>query len=205
MSSTRVDRDSCLADVAGHARMIGVIAAMRREIERDAQPLLPAPRGCGDRKRWTASAVEKPAYCRTVHGRPAYIDARTPRVNGAKPGRPGSIARVGGGVEWLDRRCPRACASVRSAPFTSFAAEALPIGKRQRLSRHRHYRTTPAKARVPSRDDRIVDSPGVASAGSLRRLGPGHSPGWQADEARSLPAFERGLCASARNARTAFG
>ena len=37
-------------------------------------------------------AVEKPAYWRIVQGRPAYIDARTPRVNGAKPGRPGSPA-----------------------------------------------------------------------------------------------------------------
>src|SRR3546814_18040285 len=41
----RVDRDARLADIAGNARVIAVIAAMRRQIERDRQPLLP-----GDRK-----------------------------------------------------------------------------------------------------------------------------------------------------------
>jgi hypothetical protein len=39
-----VDRDARLADIADDARMIAVIAAMRREIERDRQPLLPAAR-----------------------------------------------------------------------------------------------------------------------------------------------------------------
>jgi hypothetical protein len=33
-----------------------------------------------------SSAVEKPAYWRIVHGRLAYIVARTPRRNGSKPG-----------------------------------------------------------------------------------------------------------------------
>src|SRR3546814_4692082 len=37
----RVDRDARLADIAGNARVIAVIAAMRRQIERDRQPLLP--------------------------------------------------------------------------------------------------------------------------------------------------------------------
>jgi hypothetical protein len=34
-----------------------------------------------------SSAVEKPAYWRTVQGRPAYMVALGPRVNGGKPGR----------------------------------------------------------------------------------------------------------------------
>src|SRR3546814_16455427 len=39
----RVDRDARLADIAGNARVNAVIAAMRRQIERDRTPLLP---GC---------------------------------------------------------------------------------------------------------------------------------------------------------------
>ena len=41
MSSTRVDRHARLADIAMHARMIAVIAAMGGKIEGDAEPLLP--------------------------------------------------------------------------------------------------------------------------------------------------------------------
>jgi hypothetical protein len=40
-----------------------------------------------------SSAVEKPAYWRTVHGRPAYIVAFGPRVKGAKPGSDPNVSR----------------------------------------------------------------------------------------------------------------
>src|SRR5262249_3451836 len=37
-------------------------------------------------KALDSSAVLKPAYCRMVHGRPAYMVAWGPRRNGSKPG-----------------------------------------------------------------------------------------------------------------------
>jgi len=62
----RIDRHAGHADIARHARVIGVIAAMGGEIECDGEALLPRPRGCGGRTRWNLSAVENPAYCRMV-------------------------------------------------------------------------------------------------------------------------------------------
>jgi len=38
------------------------------------------------KKAFDASAVEKPAYCRIVQGRFAYMVARGPRRNGKAPG-----------------------------------------------------------------------------------------------------------------------
>jgi hypothetical protein len=62
--------------------MVAVIAAVRGEIEGHRHALLPG----GQRlavEGVDSSAVEKPAYCRIVQGRPAYIVAFTPRVNGS--------------------------------------------------------------------------------------------------------------------------
>ena len=82
-----VDRDAGHADIAGDARMIAVIAAMGREIESDRETVLALAQDSRGKTRSNSSAVEKPAYWRKVHGRPAYIVARTPRVNGGKPGK----------------------------------------------------------------------------------------------------------------------
>ena len=76
--------------------------------------------------------MEKPAYWRIVHGRLAYIVARTPRVNGAKPGRVSTCeaVEVGRGVERFDVDAlgPSAHVSVSgSAPFRSLAAEGPPV------------------------------------------------------------------------------
>ena len=67
-----------LADVAHHARMIGIVAAVGGEIERHRQAHL-AGREVGAIELLLSSAVEKPAYWRTVQGRPAYIVAFGPR------------------------------------------------------------------------------------------------------------------------------
>ena len=79
-----VDGDAGLSDVAGDARVVGIITAVRGEVESDAESLLAggeiaAIEGVG------SSAVEKPAYWRTVHGRNAYMEAYGPRRNGGKP------------------------------------------------------------------------------------------------------------------------
>src|SRR3569623_3644582 len=72
-----------------------------------------------------SSAVEKPAFCRIVHGRPAYIDARTPRVNGANPGNPGSMSATSSCVYNGLTAIPSGVCQVRSRPLTSLAASAI--------------------------------------------------------------------------------
>ena len=47
----RIDGHAGLADVAGHALVVGVVAAMRGEIEGDREALSVRRRGCGDRTR----------------------------------------------------------------------------------------------------------------------------------------------------------
>jgi hypothetical protein len=64
----RIDRHARLADVAGDARMVGIVAAVGRKVEGDRQPLLPA----GERL-----AVER---VRVLGGREAGILADRPRA-----------------------------------------------------------------------------------------------------------------------------
>src|SRR5690606_36721740 len=88
----RVDRHAGLADVAGHARMVGIVAAVGGEVERHRHAL---PAG-GERlpsKAVEASAVENPAYWRMVHGLTAYIVGCGPRRKGSKPGSVSVCAR----------------------------------------------------------------------------------------------------------------
>ncbi len=98
----RVDRDARLADIAGDARMVAVIAAMGGEIEGDRQPLLPG----GE-----VAAVEG---VRFLGGREAGILADRPRPPGIHRGAHAARERreagqagvdacdVLGGVERLD-------------------------------------------------------------------------------------------------------
>ena len=82
--------------------MVAVIAAVGGKIERDRDALLPGGEALAV-KALDSSAVEKPAYWRMVHGRPAYMVARGPRVNGARPGSEDGVeGAVFGGVEGLD-------------------------------------------------------------------------------------------------------
>ncbi len=122
MSST-VDRDARLADVADDAGVIRIVAAMGGEIESDDRPFCP-PRGCGGRRRWTPRR-SKTGILPDRPGAPAYIEARTPRVKGAKPGRPGSQPahppRCRAGLTVI----PSGVCQSRSRPFTSRAASAF--------------------------------------------------------------------------------
>jgi hypothetical protein len=67
------------------ARVVRVVAAVGGEIEGDRQALLPG-REVAPIERVESSAVEKPAYWRTVHGCCTYIVGYGPRTKGAKPG-----------------------------------------------------------------------------------------------------------------------
>ena len=69
----RVDRHAGLADVAGHARVVAVVAAVGRQVEGDADALPAGGQRLAIEARCESSAVEKPAYWRIVHGRTAYI------------------------------------------------------------------------------------------------------------------------------------
>src|SRR5262249_14934331 len=60
-----------------------------------------------------------------VHGRPAYIDARTPRVKGAKPGSPGSQSSTSSAVYRGLTSIPSGVCQVRSLPLTSLSASAF--------------------------------------------------------------------------------
>ena len=109
-----VDRDARLADVADDARMVAVVAAVRREIERDRQPHLPGRE---------VLAVERVRLlgrrkARVLADRPRAIRVhRGARARGRTAPMPGSTTdrferlEVGRGVERLDRdalgRLPR--------------------------------------------------------------------------------------------------
>ena len=79
MSSTEFDCDARLPDITDDARVVAVVAAVGGEIERDRQPHLTGREIIAIEAVRTLSAVEKPEYCRIVHGRLAYIVARGPR------------------------------------------------------------------------------------------------------------------------------
>ncbi len=106
MSSTRVDGDAGLADIAHHARMVAVIAAMGGEIEGDRHALLPGG------QRLAVEGVRSPRRWRSRHiagssraGRHTSWPAR-PRVKGARPGSAAQMRQarhVGRGIERLDR------------------------------------------------------------------------------------------------------
>ena len=133
MSSTRVDRDARLADVARDPRMVAVVAAVGREIERDRQPGLAggevAPvEGVGFARR---SRSRRTGGC--VQGRCAYIVARGPRRYGGRPGRPPHASRaleIGRGVERLDRDAlGRRPGQPRRAALGLLVGQRLPVGR----------------------------------------------------------------------------
>ena len=70
----RVDRHAGHADVAGDARVVGVVAAVGGEVEGDRQPLLPGGEVAAV-EGVRLFAVENPAYWRMVHGWLTYIVA----------------------------------------------------------------------------------------------------------------------------------
>ena len=105
-----IDRHAGHADVAAHARVVAVVAAVGGEIEGDRQALLPggdvAPvEGVGVLRRGEAGVLPDGPRLRDVHGRvgPAQIgrDAGI-AVEEVEPG------GVGGRVGRASPRCPRA-------------------------------------------------------------------------------------------------
>ena len=131
----RVDRDARLADIADDARVVAVVTAMRREIERDAQPLLP---------RGEVAAIEG---VRFLGGRKARILPDRPRPPGiharlhaARIGRETGhsgvdIGGIGGGVERLDRD-PLGRVPGQVAPFDLAVGERGPVGEGGGLVSH---------------------------------------------------------------------
>ena len=97
----RIDRHAGLADIARHARMVAVIAAMGGEIESDAQPLLSGGkvaavkgvRGFGGRK--TGVLADRPRAAGIHAGAHAAREGRKARQAGIG-------GHIGGGIERLD-------------------------------------------------------------------------------------------------------
>src|SRR5262249_45340186 len=84
------------------------------------------------------SAVENPAYCRTVHGRPGYIVRYGPRKNGGEPGMggrgssPRKAADENNGLTGVSSR------GGGRGPFSGFAAGGPPVGRGGAPTRARH-------------------------------------------------------------------
>ena len=70
-----VDGDARLADVADDARVVRVVAAVGARSKATHSPSAP-PRGSLYKKAFHSSAVENPAYSRTVQRWPVYLLAR---------------------------------------------------------------------------------------------------------------------------------
>ena len=106
MSSTESIATPALPTSPDDARVVAVVAAVGREVEGDRQALLPGGEVRAGRTRSTPRRSRSPAYWRIVHGRLAYIVARTPRTNGVEAGQGADglePLEVLGGVERLDR------------------------------------------------------------------------------------------------------
>ena len=70
----RVDGHADLADLALGARVVRVVAHLRREGRRRTTGRSDPPGSRNLKRSLVASALPKPAYCRIVHSRPRYID-----------------------------------------------------------------------------------------------------------------------------------
>ena len=95
MSSTRVDRDACAADLALGDGVVGVVAELRREVEGNGETGLAACRRVWKRA-FVSSAEPNPAYWRIVHAGRGTCPGYGPRVNGNWPGRPPGPAASSG-------------------------------------------------------------------------------------------------------------
>ncbi len=105
----RVDRDAGLADITDDARVVAVIAAMGRQIERDRQPHLPgfeivaieAVRVLGRRKAGILPDRPRPVG---VHRRARAAQIGRHAGDRVAPRKPGVLDffKIGGGVERLD-------------------------------------------------------------------------------------------------------
>ena len=108
MSSTRIDRHAGLADIADHARVIAVIAAVGGEVEGHRKALLPGGeiaavegvRFLGGRE---AGILPHRPRAAGVHRRPrAAQERRQARQRSERMAGGGDVLEVGGRVERLD-------------------------------------------------------------------------------------------------------
>jgi hypothetical protein len=101
----RVDRDAGLADVAGHARMIGIVAAMGGQVERHRDALAAAGQraaieGVGIGGGGEAGVLTDCPWPRRVHRR---LRAAHERLESGQRVGMGQALHVGGGVQRLER------------------------------------------------------------------------------------------------------
>ena len=99
----RIDRDARHADVAGDARMVGVVAAVGGEIEGDRQALLPggeiAPvEGVGILRRGEAGILPDRPRLGDVHGRVGAAQVGREARIGVEEVEAGKIGRAVGGL-----------------------------------------------------------------------------------------------------------
>ena len=106
----RVDRDAGLADVADDARVVAVVAAVRREVERDRQAHLPGGEVLRGRTRSTPRRSRSP---RT--GGSSTAGSRT-----SSPGRPARTGRT--------RAARRRSRALRGRPRCTAAGTGMPSG-----------------------------------------------------------------------------
>ena len=184
-----VDRDARLADVAGDARMVAVVAAVGGEVEGDAEALLPG----GE-----VAAVESVAL---LGGREAGILADGPRPPGvhrrigpARVGRQAGIAAVDmgdvvGAVDGLERGSPRASRATGRAPFASLAASS---SQSARASGPWSWRRSSAE-----RVSMPINAPGLGLS-MISVSTPPMSLGWRKNDRRPVRADARLARARAR-------
>ena len=131
----RIDRDTRLADVTDDARMVRVVTAMRREIERDRHSLATTGKDCGDRTHSILPRWKSPRTGGSSTGAPhtssAAGRARKARSRGAyrRMGQPGQVGRR---VERLDRQCRPASSTASLSSRT--AGRALAAARSQSSS-----------------------------------------------------------------------
>ncbi len=112
----RVDRDAGHADIAHHARMVGIVATMRGKVEGDRKALLPCRK---------IAAVEDIAFLRR---REARILSDRPRPHGIHAGIwPASERREAGQAGAVCRRILRRVERLHRDPFRRMPGEVAPL------------------------------------------------------------------------------
>ena len=141
----RVDRHAGLADVAGDARVVAVVAAVRGEVEGHADALRrrrPAP---GDRRRCSPRRSRSPRTGGSSTAAPRTSSACGPRTKGSKPGsvsacgRPCRSAAVYSGLTVMPSGVTQFRPS-RRPPGAALAAALAPLLERggAKFTRLRH-------------------------------------------------------------------
>ena len=163
----RVDRDAGLADVAEHARVVRVVAAVGGEVEGDREALLAGGEVARGRRRSTPRRSRSPRTGGSSRGGSRTWSRAGRAGTGTAPGqRVGALERleIGRGVERLDAqavRASRATSVSGSSPRSSSRASS-------RQARDRPSGVLRHRSRLPSRGRSRDDSPRAAARGHAR-------------------------------------